>query len=42
MITFFRKILKKMVDDNPSCGWASKPIKYMRHAVGGLAQTRNT
>ena len=29
MIPFFRKIRKKMADDN-------KPIKYMRYAVGEI------
>ncbi len=30
MIPFFRKIRKKMADDN-------KPLKYMRYAVGEIA-----
>ena len=30
MIPFFRKIRKKMADDN-------KPMKYMRYAVGEIA-----
>jgi hypothetical protein len=30
MINFFRKIRKKMADDN-------RPIKYMRYAVGEIA-----
>ncbi len=35
MIPFFRKIRKKMADDNPK-GRAGKPIKYMRYAIGEI------
>ena len=34
MISFFRKIRKKMADDNPPDGRAGKPMKYMRYAIG--------
>ena len=37
MIPFFRKIRKKMADDNPPDGLAGKPMKYMRYAIGEIA-----
>jgi len=36
MINFFRKIRKKMADDNPPDGRAGKPMKYMRYAIGEI------
>ena len=36
MINFFRKIRKKMADDNLPAGKAGKPMKYMRYAIGEI------
>ena len=33
VIPFFRKIRKKMADDNLPAGKAGKPMKHMRYAI---------
>ena len=36
MIPFFRKIRKKLADDNLPAGKAGKPMKYARYAIGEI------
>ena len=36
MISLFRKIRKKALDDNPPVGRAGKPLKYLRYAIGEI------
>ena len=36
MINFFRRIRKKLADDNPPSWRAGKPLKYMRYAIGEI------
>ena len=36
MINFFRRIRKKLADDNPPSWRAGKPLKYMRYALGEI------
>ena len=36
MINFFRKIRKKLANDNPPSRRAGKPLKYMRYAIGEI------
>jgi len=36
MINFFRRIRKKLANDNPPSWRAGKPLKYMRYAIGEI------
>jgi len=36
MTPFFRKIRKQLADDNPPVGRASRPLKYLRYALGEI------